>query len=467
MYMRALIGLAVLIFTLPRTEAQKVAETLTGVPIRLRIRSSAPTPAVNQELKLVVTLLDGQGQPANAKGRVEAEIFVRPPSGAREKFSETINSGASSDTQSYTPRAVGRYTVDVVDKAGRLLADASSFYVFAKTLHRKSGLPPNWWMGADQARWLAAKPPPPITPRSQSRKKATLHVNYDGGPEGVLADGNDAVKISVIYDDGEGGAAPEDVRVWFRHSAGKIDNRPLVVPKGEHLGEARWTSKDAVRAATIEYIAPTQQFELDVPAANTFKFIRHVVRLSPIVSPMISIIDRPEITVHFVDVNGMAVKADRARSVTFSVIQPGVTVSPATHTVAEGGGPVRATITPASLGTAKIQIDSENLVIASTTVDIQVGIGSLIYLSLLGALAGGGLAYVRDRKKLPLKLMGGLAGGFVLAAIVFGVVPLSGAALPTNAVAVIVISLVGGWKGIDVIDWTWAKLSKGVVAPGV
>jgi len=462
MYIRALIGLAVLIFTVPRTDAQKVAGTLTGVPIRLRIRPSTQTPTVNQELKLVVTLLDGQGQPANSRGMVEAYIFVHPPSGVREKFTEMISGGASSDTQNYTPRAVGRHTVDVVDKAGRLLADASSFYVFARSMQRRSGLPPNWWIGTDQARWMAAKPPPPITPRNQSRKKATLHVSYDGGPEGVLADGNDAVKISVIYDDGVGGAAPEDIRVWFRHTAGKIDNRPLVVPKGEHLGEARWTSKDAVRAATIEYVAPTQQFELDVPAANTFKFIRHVVRLSPIVSPMISIIDRPEITVHFADVNGMAVKTDRPRSVTFSVIQSGVTVSPATHAIDEGGGPVRATITPASLGTAKIQIDSDNLVIASTTVEIQVGIGSLIYLSLLGALAGGGLAYVRDRKDLPLKLMGGVAGGFVLAAIyVFGVVPLSGAALPTNAISAIVISLVGGVMGIAVIDWTWAKLSKG------
>jgi hypothetical protein len=137
-------------------------------------------------------------------------------------------------------------------------------------------------------------------------------------------------------------------------------------------------------------------------------------------------------------------------------------VAPATHAIEEGGGPVRATVTPSSLGTARIQIDSENLINGSTTVDIQVGVGSLIVLSLFGALAGGGLAYVRDRKALPLKLLGGVAGGFVLAAIyVFGVVPMAGAAVPLNAISAVVLALVGGVMGIAVIDWAWAKLSKG------
>ena len=54
MYMRALIGWAVSIFTLPRTQARKVAETPTGVPIQLSVRPNVPTPTVNRELKLIV-----------------------------------------------------------------------------------------------------------------------------------------------------------------------------------------------------------------------------------------------------------------------------------------------------------------------------------------------------------------------------------------------------------------------------
>lgn len=456
MYTRICLGLVVLVLAARPTEAQKIAATLTGVPVRAGVQPSVRTPAMNQSLTLIVTLLDGQARPANATRDVDLEITIRPPSGAVVKFSKKIPAGKSSDTQAYTPRFAGRYVVDVVDKSGRLLADSSSFFVFGKRAAR-------WWGEADPGRWLMAKPPPPPPPRpAPAKAKATLHVGYYGGRDGVSADGNDAVEISVIYDDEAGGAAPEDISVWFRYSAGAIDKRPLVIPKGERLGEAKWTSKEAVQAATIDFVAPTQKYQIDLPPANTFKFVRQVVGMKPIVSPIISIVDRPDITVHFVDVNGYVVKADRKRSVTFSVSQSGVTVAPATFAIEEGGGPVRATITPASFGTAKIQIDSENLINGSTAVEIQVGLGSLIFLSFFGALAGGGLAYVRDRKALPLKLLGGVAGGFVLAAIyVFGVVPLAGAAMPLNAISAFVMSLIGGVMGIAVIDWAWGKLSKG------
>jgi len=444
--------LAMLVLAASQIAAQKIATPTMDVPVRIQIRPNVATPSINQTIQLVVTLLNGQGKPASARGDVNLEITVRPPTGAAVKLSEKVSSGTAMDMQTYTPKAAGRYVVEVTDRAGKLLADSTSFYVFNRRSFK-------WWEEGDPGGWLVAKPPPPPPPRAAA--KPTLHVSYDGGRDGVPADGNAAVEIKVVYDDEAGGGAPEDIKVWFRHSAGSIDNRPLVIRRGGFLGEARWTSKDAVKAATIDFVAPMQKYHVDLPPSNTFKFIRQVVAMKPIISPSVSIVDRPEIIVHFVDVEGFNVQADRQRSVTFSVAQSGVTVAPATQVVPEGGGPVRATITPGALGTSKIQIDSENMINGSTAVEIQVGVGSMIILSLLGALAGGGLAYVRDRKALQLKLLGGLAGGFVLAAIyVFGVVPLAGAAVPLNAISAFVLALIGGVMGIAVLDWAGAKLSK-------
>lgn len=456
--MRNWILFAMLLPALSPAHAQKVAEALAGVPIRLAVRASTATPAVGQKLELIVTLLDGDGRPAMARSTVQCAILVRTPSSGLTNMEETLKAGASSDTQEYTPRAVGRYAVEVIDKAKRLQMGATSFYVFPRSVPKRSALPPKWWMEAGEPRWLAAKPPPPVDQIVTRRpNKAKLSVGYAAGEAG----GADAVNISVAYDDDNGGGAPEDIRVWFRYSTGEIDKRPLVIPRGGQLGEAVWTSKLPVPAVTIDYVAPKERFDVDIPAANTFHFVPPVVRLAAFVPPTISILDKPDMTVHFVDGRGNSVRSDRQREVTFTVMQSGVTVSPTKQSVAAGEGPIQVKITPASLGTAKIKIDSIGLNSDGITVAVEVGIGSLIYLSLLGGLAGGGLAFVKDRRNLPLKLLGGIAGGFVLAATyVFGLAPLSSAILTQNAVAAFAISLVGGWAGFAVIDWTWSKLSK-------
>jgi len=444
----------------PVVEGQKIADPLIGIPVRLLVRPSARTPSIGQNIDLRVTLLDSRGNPANATGDVTVDLLIRPPSGAPIPLSEKISKGKSSDTQSYKPRLSGRYVVEAVDRAKRLMSDTYYFYVFPSS-RADGSLPPRWWEEVAENRWLAAKPQPPST-RPARQPKATLRVGYYGGQDGVLADGRDAVDISVIYDSPDGAAAPDDIQVWFSQTVGEFDKKPLVIQRGTREGVARWTSKEPNRSATIDYVAPKTRFDVELPSSNKFKFIRQVVKLVPTVPLSISIIDRPQLIVQFVDAEGFVVQADRKRTVTLSVARSGVTVEPSTHSIDEGGGPVKAGITPVSLGTATIKIDSDNLISGSTTVDISVGIGSLILFSLLGGLAGGGLAYLREKTKLELKLAGGVAGGLVLTAIyVFGAIPMVGPSAPSNLVAAVAIALIGGYVGTAVLDWVWAKLSKG------
>lgn len=437
------------------------------VPIRLSVKPSTATPQVGQRIDLVVTLIDRKGRPAAASGDINVRIVATLPSGAKRELGERISRGASSDTQSFTPEASGRHVIDVFDRAGKLLADSNSFWALPRNtgVQRRSAMPTKWWMMPSQPAWLAAKPeaPPdlePVRPPARPAPLPVLHVDYRGGPQGVAADGNDAVKVSVIYDDGRGGAAPADIRIWFRISNGEIDKKPLLLAKNTVLAEGRWTSTYPIQDATIDYVSPKLGFVIDAPQTNKFDFIRQVVGMSHTFPKFVSIIERPKVAVQFVD-SGLAVVGTREkRTVNFAVTQSGVAVEPATVEVEPGDISAHATLVPVSLGTSRIQIDSDNLIVGKVVADVEVGLGSAVLLSLLSGLLGGAVSWARDKKALALKLAGGVAGGLVLAAVyVFGLVPIGGQTLPLNTLAAIVVSLVGGFAGTAVLDWAWGKFS--------
>jgi hypothetical protein len=114
---------------------------------------------------------------------------------------------------------------------------------------------------------------------------------------------------------------------------------------------------------------------------------------------------------------------------------------------------------PASFGESLIEIESDGLRNGSVQYQVKVTIGEQIVACLIGGLIGGCLAFLKSRKYVALRLLGGVAGGFILTAIyVFGALPLVNLQFARNTVAVIAVSLVGGYAGTAVLEWGWKKL---------
>jgi hypothetical protein len=427
---------------------------VAGIPLKLMIRPSAKTVGPNQNVKLVVSLLDGDGKPAKARERTKVRITVTEPNGRKVRLSETIDKGDTADTQSYTPRTPGRYTILAEDEADALLSDLYSFYVLPVPVRRGASL---YRFDATPA-WLLAKPPPPPPPQPPPAGRPRVFLEFLARAEGVLSDGKDAATIAATYISSDGAPAPSDIHVWLRRSHGDFDAKPLVIKQGEYEGRVLWTSQWPVKDATVEFVSVTAGCVIEGPRSFQTSFIRQVDGIRPIGPPSFSLTEHPQLTVWFVDHTGQLIKVDKRRTVTFSARDTGIIVTPSEAVVDPGGGPVTVKLTPVSLGQSVVQIDSEGLRSGSTTYSVNITVGWLIAIAMLGGLVGGCIAFAKERTARMLKVIGGIAGGFVLTSVyVFGAVPLA-TALPINPISVTVVSLIGGYSGTKVLDWAWGKL---------
>lgn len=445
--------------------ARQYAEKVAGMPLKISIRPSTRTPTVNQRVDLIVALLDGNDKPAKAASDVQITITVADPSGKTTTLTVTIKSGMAIETQSITPRSPGRYILEVTDQAKKLLSDKYSFYARQMPVKAKASLVPS---GRSFA-WFAAKPAPfAAAPAASTAVQPRLILELLARTEGVLSDGKDSATVSATYLGEDGLGAPQDIQVWFRRSHGDLDRRPLVIAKGGMEGRVLWTSKWPVEDASIDFVSATPRCNVDEPRSFKASFVNRVDGIVATGPHVFSLAEKPTITVNFLDHDGNTMKADRPRTVTFSLKDTGITVSPTETHLAVGGGPVTATLSPVSLGHSTIQIDSDGMRNGSTVFEVTVTIGSLILLALSLGFLGGALSYIRTRKDPLLRLMGGLAGGFVLAAlwVFLGLVPIVRAVVPLNFISVALFSLIGGYVGTPVLDWAWGQMKKDIVPAG-
>ncbi|MBI4471642.1 MAG: hypothetical protein HY646_03175 [Acidobacteria bacterium] len=111
---------------------------------------------------------------------------------------------------------------------------------------------------------------------------------------------------------------------------------------------------------------------------------------------------------------------------------------------------------------AELQIDSAGLRQESVTYAIQVTYWALLIACLIGGLFGGSLSFLQNRKAPLLRLLGGVAGGFVLSAFyVFGDIPaFVQIALARNTITVLAVSLVGGYGGASILEWALKHIKK-------
>jgi hypothetical protein len=428
-----------------------------GQPFKLSIRPTRRTVSAGQGVQLIVTLLDAGGKPVKASKEVQLRIRVTDPSGQSHDSSTRIDQGRDSDTQSFMPSSTGKYLLEVKDVASILYSDKYSFYVLpapgkkSKLIQRPSHLA------------FAAKPEhESLAPFQDPAPSGKLLLGVRARDEGVLADGQDYATVSATFLSSDGkGATKNGVQVWFRRSNGDLNTRPLVIPANEKEGQVLWTSKWPVDA-TIDFVSSYPQYDVEGTRSFTVRFVRPVDGIVPIGPSSFSLVEKPTLTVYFVDYQGFNVSTDVKRSVVFSVKKTGVAPSPAEAVVSPGGLEASTTLLPISTGESVIQIDSQGLRNGSYTYMVKVTIGVLVALSLLGGLIGGGISFLRKRTLPALRLIGGIAGGFVLSAIyVFGVfLPLLKLQLASNTITVVAVSLLGGYAGTEVLDWAWGRMKQ-------
>jgi hypothetical protein len=449
----------------PPSNAQfrEYALKVAGQPLKIRTRPNVPNPPAGRKIYIVVTLLDEKGNPAKALKDENIVINVTEPSGKVRVLSEKINRGKVSDTHEYTPPTSGNYLLEAKDEKKILYSDKYQFFVPGRMT---SPAPrPN----ASLFPGFAARQEPGVASFFQDPiSGAKIYLAVLSREEGILADGKDAAQVTATFADDEGKAAPVPIRLLFQRGGGDLDSNPFVIPKDAYEGRANWTSTSSA-SASLEFLNSSPQYTVEGNKKFTVKFIQGVDGLSNAIGPeSFSFLQRPTLTVFFVDHLGRSVTTDRKRTVTFAAGNSNVRPDPSSVEVPAGSPSATVTLVPASTGSTTIRIDSGDLRNGTQTYTVTVTNWWLGLTCLLGGMFGGGLSLLHkpphhSAKRLPMaivsRLFGSVAGGFVLATLyMFGNVPgLLKVDIARNLVSALAVSLVGGFGGISILQWALTK----------
>ncbi|MBI1898702.1 MAG: hypothetical protein HYZ57_09950 [Acidobacteria bacterium] len=467
---------------------------------KLAVRPPAQVVYIGQKVALQVSLLNANEQEVAAVRNVDVLVEITCPSGKLLTISGDIDEGKTHDLFGWQPAETGICKIvarqkrkkesfqSVVqqnappDYDRKLLEGFDSVMVLRKrTMGTPSRKPvraaprgpgamlPRTFGPSRLAMSFAARPDGDGWQADESKPAAAARARPDSGSlifeiqqrdnAAIWADGQDAAIIKVWYASDSGLPAQRDIRVWIERSHGKLEpEQPLIIRAHAHVAEARLTSEWPADAR-IRFVSSAPPLPVaGSPGPWTVRFATAILGIAPNGPGWLTLVDRPALVAHFFDHNGNPAATATRRHVRFVPSNTYIAVQPDAVEVEPGSSDASVLMLPVSVGSSEITLLSPGLPPAVHTVSITIGI--LIACCLIGGLFGALCAYLQKRKDFLATAVTGIAGALVLASVyVFGLVPIvKEVALLRNIVSVIVVSLVGGYSGVYVLEWARGRL---------
>ena len=298
---------------------------------------------------------------------------------------------------------------------------------------------------------VTSSPPPAAaavaTPGAPLQK---LEVDLRYSPQRrFLANGKDSAKIFALVH----GAAPQkDTQLFLFNSSGSLAPKPLVIKKGEPLGEAELTS-DQIGKVKLDYTWTDGWVDFDGARELSVEFAPPITQLRFQASPPdISLFDDAELIVKLTDDNGTPIATDIARRIAFSIddghgafVQREINIPP-------GHSEGSTKFLPIASGEVKLTASSEQLRDQPTTVSVTWPV-LLLGLAIIGGLIGGLLAFGTRRTDPALRILGGLVIGPLLVWVsIVGILPHASLPRPLllNPFGAFFVAVLGGWIGTEI-----------------
>jgi hypothetical protein len=428
-------------------------------------------------------LLDANGKPTNASQDTPLIVQAVEPSGKIETIKTQVSAGSSSEDLKFQPTEPGLTKLTVTHPEKRVLG--SSNYVLitpqgnsetqsqgpVKKAHKKkihkvptSRIYPSFGGAkllnvSSSAYDLISYD---LTSNDQTGDDQTGGGTQPSGPHlmlqlsgehdsNVRADGTNYERVAVYYMDSQPPKAA--IKVWLTWDHGEIQPNPLVIKKGEFAAEGHWTSGWPVKNAKVA-IANVQP-ALPVQGSNSasMNFVEPISGVAFFNPPKImSIVDESDLHARFYDISGNFVRTSDKRKVTFSTSSPIVKFQPGSQ---EMDWDFPTMLTPTGWGTELIEVATPGYPpFTHTLVITYVGV---VLLCLAGGLLGslGDLLTNRNAPKgwriLARFMVGALAAVLACWAYVIVGMPQAPSGIFHSRIAVLGVSLVGGWAGIVVV----------------
>jgi hypothetical protein len=280
-----------------------------------------------------------------------------------------------------------------------------------------------------------------------------LLINSSGRDE-ILADGKDFARIQVHFMDPQGAAAPSDIKVWLTWSNGTLNPQPLVIKKGQVVGEAHWTSRSPVDA-TGSIVATAPLYSVNGERTLRVPFVPPIygIGLSTESPLKLSLVDRAPVIAQFFDDQGRTVETSKPRRVTFVSSNPSLHAAPSEWVVKPNESAAPIFLWATWFGQSTLDIWTPGY--AKQTIVVNVTIYAVLITWLIAGTCGGLLAKVALARNWVTvrRILIGIGAALILVWLHMWVVPPgTGSIAAPGTISVIALSFLGGFTGSPVLE---------------
>jgi len=275
-----------------------------------------------------------------------------------------------------------------------------------------------------------------------------------------LANGQDRATIRAFILEN---AADADIRIQLVASLGTVSPNPLIIPKGDFVGEATLIANE-VGHSKLRVIATQPQVKVKNDSALEVDFAPPITRLEVLASPPnTSLLETPQIIVQLKNADGQPVAADEPRSISLHLQEGNGEIQPVEIEIPKGKFEGRAAFMPWWMGSTTVVANTPNLLDRSTTLTVKLPT-LLIALTAAGGLIGGIIAFWTNRARW-WRVVIGLFAGFVLYwAMIFGLLQSIPRGVALNPLSAFAVALIGGYIGPQILGVIAKKF--GITVPG-
>ena len=242
-------------------------------------------------------------------------------------------------------------------------------------------------------------------------------------------------------------------------SNGEFKPQPMIIHKGQFSAEGKLVSKSPVNATvTLVNSAPA----VHVQGNSTIKvaFSPPIYGFGPATTEQVvkmSLIDREPLIGCFFDGEGQCIQTDRKRHVNVSSTNPTLHVEPDSFDIDANQGTATFFLEPTWSGSANLEMWTPGH--TKQRIAIEISIWLVVALCLIGGTIGGIAAKGKLAGSVWWRIFIGIVAAIVLVWLcVYAVLPQTSSMIAHSLISVLVVGIVGGYLGTQVLDFAGKKL---------
>jgi len=397
-------------------------------PVKIMLRCQAEI-GIGETDTLKVILANRDNYPVPAPRDLTVQVTVLWEGGKKSEFSASIKRGES---YSILPIVMTSFGICQIQAIEPNFLSGSTFVVVTgkKSAKEMRLLKVRMRGGADH--W--EKMPIPI--------HDTINIRYDSSRT-LMADGKDSAQIFVILNRD----AKSEIQIDLLTGSEAFR---VTIPKGLRYGVAKIAS---IKSGKVEIQMVGSSPALPVQGVPvSLQFAQPIAKIKCQASPPdISLIENAEIIITLLDADGHPHATLFPRTVSFQIDKGRGEMETSEITIPVGSFGGRTHFRPTILGGIDIVGAMDELETANASLSVSLPVW-LLCLSILGGIAGGFIAKLRNNYEHWRILIGTITGFVLYWAFIFSLLHVLPQAIVLNPLSAFAISTLGGWMGTEVFS---------------